>query len=223
MSTSPVIRSDHEIQTAVQDELEWTPDVDAARIGVAVEDRTVTLSGEVEDLAERRAATHAALRVRSVSAVANDLTVHPKSEWPVTETGIAKEVERALRRSTIVPDTVKAEIRGHHVTLSGQVRWHFQRQAAEDGVQYLRGVYSVDNMITLNPRPFAADAERRIIEALLRNAQLDPDHITVAVAGTTATLTGSVRSWAEKRQAGQAAWASPHITEVENGIRVRPH
>lgn len=42
MSTATVTRSDHDIQTAVQDELVWTPDVDAARIGVAVEDGAVT-------------------------------------------------------------------------------------------------------------------------------------------------------------------------------------
>ena len=44
MSTPTVARSDHDIQTAVQDELDWTPDVDAAGIGVAVEDGASTRS-----------------------------------------------------------------------------------------------------------------------------------------------------------------------------------
>lgn len=223
MSIAPPVRSDQDIQTAVQDELEWTPDVDAAGIGVAVEDGAVSLSGEVDDYSERLAAKRAALRVRGVTAVVDDLIVHPKSGWPVTETDIAKEVERALKWASNLPDTVKASIKDHSVTLTGQVSWDFQRQAAKRAVQYLRGVYSVDNMITLTARPSAVDAEERIKNALTRNAQLDAKTIDATVSGNKVTLTGTVRSWAEKQQAGQAAWASPHVTDVNNRIVVRAY
>lgn len=33
--------------------------------------------------------------------------------------------------------------------------------------------------------------------------------------------TGTVRSWPEKSQAADAAWASPHVTYVDNRIEVR--
>lgn len=64
MSPAPSISSDHDIQAAVQDELSWTPEVDSAGIGVAVDDGTVSLSGEVDKYSTRLAATRAALRVR---------------------------------------------------------------------------------------------------------------------------------------------------------------
>lgn len=221
MSIATPVRSDRDIQTAVQEELEWTPEVDAAGIGVAVEAGTVSLSGEVDSHAELVAAKRAALRVRGVNTVVNDLIVHPKSSWSVTETDIAKEVERALTWSSNVPDTVKAEIKDHAVILTGQVNWDFQRQAAKRAVQYLRGVYSVESRITLTARPSSADTEERIKNALTRNAQIDANTIDAKVSGNKVTLTGTVRSWAEKQQAGQAAWASPHVTEVENHIIVR--
>ena len=221
MSITTPVHSDQNIQTAVQEELEWTPDVDAAGIGVAVEAGTVSLSGEVDSHAELVAAKRAALRVRGVTTVVNDLTVHPKSSWSVTETDIAKEVEHALTWSSNVPDTVKAEIKDHSVTLTGEVDWDFQRQAAKRAVQYLRGVYTVESRITLAARPSSADAEERIKNALTRNAQLDANTIDAKVSGNKVTLTGVVRSWAEKQQADLAAWASPHVTEVENHIIVR--
>lgn len=223
MSSSTLVRTDHDIQTAVQDELEWTPDVDAAGIGVAVEAGTVSLSGEVDSYAEQVAAARAALRVRGVTAVVDNLAVHPKNGWSVTETDIAKEVQRALKWASTVPDTVKAKIKEHAVILTGQASWDFQRRAAKRAVQYLSGVYSVDNRITLTARPSADDTEERIKKALTRNAQLDANTIDATVSGNRVILTGTVRSWAEKQQAGQAAWASPHVTDVDNRIVVRAH
>lgn len=215
--------SDLDVQTVVRDELDWSPDVDPARIGVAVEDGCVTLSGEVDSYAERLAAKRAALRVRGVRALIDDITVHPKSAWPVTETDIAKEIDRALRSTSNVPESVKAEIIKHNVTLTGEVDWEFQRTAAKRAVQYLRGVCTVNNLITLRPRPSAADAEERIRAALTRNAELDAKTIDVAVSGNKVTLTGTVKSWAEKHQAGMAAWSSPHVVDVENLIVVRTY
>lgn len=212
--------SDLDVQLLVIDELEWTPDVDAAGIGVAVEEGTVTLSGEVDTYAERLAAKRAARRVRGVRAIVDDLTVHPRTAWPLTETDIAKEVTRALDAAANVPETVQAEIHGHNVTLTGEAQWDFQRTAAKRAVQYLRGVYSVTSMITLASRPSAVGTEDQIRKALLRNAQLEAEGIHVRTEGNTAILTGTVKSWAERRQAANAAWASPHVTDVDNRITV---
>ncbi|WP_407361163.1 BON domain-containing protein [Microbacterium sp. LBN7] len=213
--------SDLDVQILVIDELEWTPDVDAARIGVAVADGTVTLSGEVDTYAERLAAKRATRRVRGVRTIVDDIRVHPRSANPVTETDIAKEVNRALARTANVPDAVQAEIDGHNVTLTGEVDWDYQRTAAKRAVQYLRGVYTVNSMITLKARPSAADTEERIRKALVRNAQLEGHGIHVRAEGDKVVLTGTVKSWAERRQAANTAWASPHVTDVDNRIEVR--
>lgn len=223
MTSAPPARTDRSIKAAVQDELAWTPDVDADGVGVAVEDGAVSLAGEVDSYPERLAATRAALRVRGVNAVVDNLAIHPDSRFSVSETDIAKEVAHALKWSAKVPDTVKAKIHGHHVTLTGQVQWDFQRNTAVRAVQHLRGVTSVDNRITLSSRPSAADAEHRIKDAFQRNAQLDADNVNATISGNSVTLTGTVWSWAEKRQAEKAAWASPHVTHVNNQIVVRAY
>jgi osmotically-inducible protein OsmY len=221
MSTATKPRTDHQLQQAIESELEWTPDVDAADIGVSVEDGAVTLSGELDDYAERIAAKRAATRVRGVTAVVDNMTVRSQdSTWAVSDTDIGKAVVSALKASSTVPDTVKAEIKAGVVILTGRVQWDFQRNAARRAVEHLRGVVSVDSRITLSPRASSKDTAHLIKEALVRNASVDADRVTVIADGTVVTLTGTVTSWSERNQAGYAAWSSPHVTEVHNLITV---
>lgn len=222
MTTSTNGHSDLDVQAAVVEELEWTPDVDPADIGVSVHEGVVTLSGEVST-AERGAAKRAALRVRGVSTVVDRMEVRDPNEGAISDTEVATAVNNALLYTADVPHaTVQAEVRNHVVTLRGTVNWNYQRDAAHRAVERIAGVYFVDNRIALSPRPTAEDTEEKIRRALIRNAVIDGDSISVTVRGTEVTLTGTVRSWAEKKQAGHAAWASPTVSSVHNDIKVQP-
>jgi osmotically-inducible protein OsmY len=221
MSISTLTRTDHQVQKLVQDELAWTPDVDEAGIGVAVEDGTVTLSGDVDTYAERVAAVAAAQRVRGVSAVADELRVHPRGAGGKTDADIAAALRRSFEWTATVPETIKAEVRNGHVTLSGTATWDYQRRAARRVAENTRGVTDVTNAITLSERASAADVSKHIKDALAREAALDCQTITVHASGGVITLTGTVRSWTELLRAGRAAWASPNVTEVINHLVVQ--
>jgi osmotically-inducible protein OsmY len=222
-SLEPHEEDDLTIKEDVEEELLWIPEVDPARIGVSVHDGIVTLSGEVGTFAERIAATEAAMSVRGVVSVADDLVVELAGEAEHSDPHIARAVLDALAHDSTIPaDAVAVEVRDGVVTLKGVVGWNHQREAARRAVEHLPGVKFLDSRIELSRRPSASDTEERIRKAIVRNAQLDASHIHVAIDGTVATLTGTVRSWAEKRQASLSAWRSPHVTAVHNDIKVKP-
>lgn len=69
---------DNELRQHVIDELEFEPSIDAANVGVAVEDGVVTLSGHVTSYVEKlteNATERAAWCVPGVHAVRDDLAV----------------------------------------------------------------------------------------------------------------------------------------------------
>lgn len=215
-------QTDHELKEAITDELDWTPSVKADRIGVALTDGAVTLSGEVQSYPEKEAALRATMRVRGVTAVADEIVV--RHAWGVPEDAdIAREAGAALDRSVTVPSgRVKAAVHDRAITLSGEVDWQYQREAARHAVAALKGVSAVWNTIRLKPSIVVspAEAKAKITAALVRNARVDAQHVKVAVTGSEISLTGTVSSWAERRQAENAAWFAPGVTEVDNRLTV---
>lgn len=220
--TQTLHNKDHELMAAITDELDWAPDVTAEHVGVSLTDGAVTLSGEVESYLEKIGAVRAALRVRGVVGVANEIVVKGAC-GARPDIDIARDAATALKASVELPaGAVQATVHDHRVSLSGTVVWNYQRDAAEFLVAALPGVSGVDNTITLEPSlPFAAaDATVKIRQALVRNAQVDAHSIVVTCSGTEIEMTGTVTSWAEFRQAADAAWATPGITHVENLLSV---
>jgi osmotically-inducible protein OsmY len=102
------------------------------------------------------------------------------------------------------------------------VDWYYQKEAAERAVRYITGVKGVSNLITVAVKPASSDVKRKIKDALTRGATFDADRITVEVDGHKAVLRGTVRSFAERRDAERAARNAPGITEVENRLVVDP-
>ena len=219
--TQTIHRSDQELQTNVTDELSYNPSIDAAHVGVSAKDLVVTLSGNVGSLPERHAANRAAKRVSGVRTVSDDLVVRDPGTIGMSDGDIGEAANQMLKWAVDVPaDTIKVSVRDHVVTLSGTVAWQFQREAAARAVMYLRGVTALTNSIFLTATVPTEGLKAEIQAAMLRNAQLDSRAIAVDVAGGEVTLSGTVQSWAERRQAEYVAWSASGVTSVKNGLAI---
>lgn len=213
-------RTDAELKRAVIAELDWNPRINSTHIGVAVDHGAVTLSGEVESYPEKYLAEKAALGTHGINAVAEEITVRSPL-GSVSDTDIAREAGEALERAIDVPrDVVKVTVHDHAITLSGPVNWQYQRAAAQRAVRYLRGVTGVVNAIVIRPVVSTADVKASITAAFVRHAQLDSNNIHVTHDGGNVTLTGRVASWVELRQADDAAWSAPGVSNVINQLKV---
>lgn len=212
---------DTELRDDVLDELNWEPMVDPASIGVAVTDGVVTLTGTVDSYSEKLAAEEAAKRVYGVTAVANDIQVKLPGAAERTDADIAKAARNSLDWNTVLPgDAITVTVRDGWVTLEGKVDWMFQKREAENAVRYLNGVKGVTNLIKIKEEPKPVEIEAKIENALKRSAEIDARRIWVETRNGTVILHGKVRSWAEREEAEDAAWAAPGVTDVDNRITV---
>src|SRR3981081_226834 len=219
MPTATLVRTDEEIQKDVLSELKWDAQVQPNEIGVSVKEGVVTLTGWVDSYLKKWSAEDAAHKVAGVKAVANDIEIKLATER--TDPDIAEAAVHALEWDAFVPSgKVQVTVSKGWVTLTGEVEWQYQKQDAERVVRRLAGVKGVTNLITVKPRVTPSELKKKIEDALVRNAEIDANKITVEVQGSKAILKGTVRAWVEKEEAERVAWSAPGITSVENRITV---
>ena len=235
------MKSDAQLQTDVLAELHWDPSINAAQIGVEVRNGVVTLSGEVSTFAEKWELERIAQRVAGVLALAIDIDVMLPGLSHRGDADIARAAENILQWMTFSSSNpIKVSVEGGWVTLSGNVDWEYQRQAANGAVRHLMGVKGVSDEIVIKEVqlskkvPVAVDvtvqtpalrssAVKADIEAALqRRARNDAKNLTVEVDGSVVTLSGAVHTWSERELARQSAWGTPGVMRVVDNMTLYP-
>jgi len=212
---------DTELQQRVLAELNWTPGVNAGHIGVTAKDGIVTLTGHVESYASKQSAESVTRRVRGVLGIAEEIVVQLPVHIKRSDEDIATAAVERLAWDVSVPrDSIKVTVADGWLTLTGEVHWHYQIEAAMLDVGNLIGVRGVSSEISIKPRVNASNLSEDIMHALHRSWFLNPKTISVSVEGGVVRLSGTVHSPHESRVAATTAWSAPGTIAVENNIIV---
>lgn len=240
-------RADTDVARAVRAALHHVPGMPPAELLVQARSGVVTLAGTVASLRTRLGAEHDARRVAGVVSVHNLLKVRP--DRVVTDAGVEQAVATALARHPDVgPYAFGVRVHEGKACLSGQVGSYREGRQAGDVAAGVRGVLELDNQVAmplpaaplaanptgdwgfqpsflgedaLCPLPPAGDAvlAARIQSRYCWSAALHDQPVGVTVRAGRATLTGTVDTWLDRRQATREAYEAG-AGAVDNRLRV---
>lgn len=210
-----------DIRAAVDAELAVDPRVDATNIVVRNVEGQVALSGTVPSYPQFLAAAAAARRVAGVTGVHNHLEVLlPPGDYRDDAT-LTTAANNALTQNVTVPPGIEATARDGNLELVGAVRYGSERVAAERAVAELTGVRNIKDYIDIIPDVDPTHVLVLVQEVLDRYAVVDDDsNVAVTTSGTTVTLSGNVRTWAEHDAVVDAAWMAAGIDDVRDELSV---
>jgi osmotically-inducible protein OsmY len=161
------MKKDVQLQQKVRARLARELSTSAVDISVGVDEGIVTLAGHVTCYADKWDAEQVAQTVKSMRALVSTLDVRLPASSARDDVDIARAADNVLTSSILVPTgAVHVTVEAGHVTLAGDMAWHFQREAAIRVVRTLTGVTGITNRITIAPqeksirgtRPHAANS-----------------------------------------------------------------
>ena len=211
-----------QLRDDILDELAYEPVVDAARIGIAVDQNVVTLIGHVSSYAQKLAALSAVRRVKGVHGIADEIEVRTPSDAKMSDDEIASRAINVLSWDSVVPsEAIQVTVRDGLMTLTGKVHWYYQKSSAERDVRKLSGVHSVVNNIEIEPHAKPDNIKKKIEAALKRHAEIEAKDIRVTVGDDDEVLLeGKVRNWDEKFAVENAAWSAPGVKSVRDRLTI---
>jgi len=218
-----MIQSDFRLRKHIEDELRWEPSVNGAAVGVGVRDAIVTLSGNVENYAQKHTVAEIVSGIHGVRGMANELLVKLPTDSERSDEDIAHTIASMLTWNSLIPkDRVKVQVAQGWVTLEGRVDWHYQRAVAESSVRNLMGVRGIHNLITVKPVVPQRPAGPNLEEALQRSGHPEAGKVSARLSGPALRLSGKVPTLAAKMDVEYIAWKTPGVSRVENELEVDP-
>ena len=224
----------------VKSALSLSKRISAYNIDVASKDGVVMLTGQVASESVKSLAGEIARDTEGVKEVNNQITVDPGAQ-PSSESVRVEDLEirsailEAIARSSeLGGKNIEVKVENRMVTLSGSVTTPAQHNGAEQIARAAGNVAGVTNNLEItNPQAATeppsvnaasvdqnADLAKRVEFELFRTGAFETAALKISSKDGTVTLSGTVRSLAEKLLAERIAQGVPGVKKVEDRVSV---
>lgn len=214
--------TDHDVATAIEEEIREARGVSINRIDLEVDEGVATLSGTVNNILARDRAVRIARMVRGVRAVVDNIEVRATGR---SDGEISSDVSAALAAEPVAePWEISVSAEDGVVTLAGVVEGFPEKWLAAKVAKGVKGVRGVENNIVVTNVIDRPDDELQtsISKRLAWDVRVDDAKIDVEVSDGAVRLTGAVGSAHERRLAEQMAMIDGVRSVDAEDLEVRP-
>jgi osmotically-inducible protein OsmY len=206
------------------DQLARDDSVNASKVLVSVEGRTVELSGTVTNYNAKLSAERDAYLVKGVNHVENHLEIEypPTLKLPADEE-IKQNLERMLAWNSRINDAqIRVNANKGVVSLTGSVHSYWEKQLAGEMALSLTGVISVNNNLKVSPPRSIIDREleKSLKDSYQRSMLIDEDKFTIRVKDGIVTLSGVVSSQPIRNEIVSIAIYTSGVKDVVNELTI---
>lgn len=215
MTTDDILR-----QNVIQ-ALKWELFSVDCTIIVISNNRVITLKGNVDTYKKKTQAERISSAISGVQSVINKIDVTINRLEQKKDIAITNEILTIFRWNwNTLNDTIKVKVLEGWVTLSGELEWNYQKEAARQAITSLIGVKGVSNKINIKSQLDTKIDKTTLRLALENHLALDSKDIEIEVSDSKIILKGSVESWYQKEIAGFIAWKTRGVVSVENELLI---
>ena len=215
------MKNDIKLESDVLKAMTWEPLLRMEKIGVMAKKGVITLTGRVESLIKKTEAEKTAKKTKGVVAVVNDIEIQPDHQTTKQDHDIATDLQKAFRANWDIPDDkITVSVDKGWITMTGDLEWEYQKDAALAATRQIKGVTGLTNAIAICSVKIDKIEKMEIEKALVQSSAIDDREIHVTVTGNIVSLDGIVSTLYEKEQAGKIAQNTPGVLRVENGLAV---
>ena len=215
------MKTDIKLESDVLKAMTWEPLLRMEKIRVMAKNGVITLTGKVESFIKKTEAESVAKKRRGVVAVVNDIEIQLDSQATKQDHDIAADLREAFRANwDISDDKITISVENGWITMTGDLEWSYQKDAAQAATRKIKGVTGLTNAITISSVKSDRIEKMEIEKALVLSSAIDDREIHVTVTGNIVSLGGVVSTLYEKEQAGRIAQNTPGVLRVENGLAV---
>jgi osmotically-inducible protein OsmY len=216
------MKSNDELQKNVRDAIRWEPSLSGAEIGVTANaGGVITLTGTVSNFNKRKEAEDVAKNVAGVKAVVEKIEIYVTSDTALTDVEIATRIVNDFKWSWQIPNgAIQIKVEKGWITMEGNLKWNYQREAAKKIVTNLPGVRGLTNDLKIVSQQADRVEKKEVEKAFSRSWSTKNQPIEVDVISNKIVLTGNVHSIFQKEEANKIAWNAPGVWQVEDKLTI---
>lgn len=216
------VRANYEIKEALGDAFRSDPRVNRFAIDIDIVGGWVVLSGEVHNLAAKRAAEQDALNTVGVTQVDNQLrVVIPKRR---SDDELSDDLRSAFARDAHLANSeFDLSVKDRVAVMEGEVATPYVKQRAEQVASRVSGLVDIDNRLTVSDESrVVSDLQLKygIKNRMYWSGYMDSREIAIRVDQGVVTLSGEVDSRAAFNMATRMA-KEAGAREVRNRLLIR--